>query len=192
MTNAKIIFISGPSGVGKGTLIKRLKERHAEWVFPISCTTRPPRKYEKNGENYFFISPEEFDKKIQNKEFFEYIKHKNGFSYGSLKSEFKAAFESGKTIIRELDSKGLQHAQEKISPENLISVFISPANGIKQLVEQMQQYPDFSKKELDERLEEMGAEFRQAHHYDEQIVCEPNKKEALVKAFEDRIAHYFK
>ncbi len=190
MKKSLVVLVSGPSGVGKGTLIKRLKERHKDWVFPVSCTTRPPRNYEKNGENYFFIQTEEFQKKIENKEFFEYSKHKNGYCYGTIKSEFESAFLEGNVIVREVDFSGLANAQKCIPTENIVSFFIKPAEGVQQLVRQLEGYEAFSKQELDERLEEMGQEFSHAHLYSEMLICEPNKKEKLVKSFEDKLEKY--
>ena len=75
----KLIVISGPSGVGKGTVLKEVLKRQDNIEFSISCTTRKPRVGEVNGVNYFFISREDFEKSVQNEEFLEWAEFSGNF-----------------------------------------------------------------------------------------------------------------
>ena len=89
MNTGKLIIFSAPSGSGKSTLVNYLMEQHPELqlAFSISCTSRAPRGKEKNGVEYFFLSPEEFKKKIANDEFLEYEEVYEDRFYGTLKSQ---------------------------------------------------------------------------------------------------------
>lgn len=89
MNTGKLIIFSAPSGSGKSTLVNYLMEQHPELqlAFSISCTSRAPRGKEKNGVEYFFLSPEEFKKKIANNEFLEYEEVYEDRFYGTLKSQ---------------------------------------------------------------------------------------------------------
>ena len=85
MDKPQLIVISGPSGAGKGTLVKRLNEMCDDVKLSVSATTRSPRNGEKHGENYFFISHKEFEKMIENDEFLEYAKAYDNY-YGTPRS----------------------------------------------------------------------------------------------------------
>lgn len=121
----KLFLILGPSGSGKGTILDALRQKYPEFIFPISCTTRPKRPHEKEGEIYWFISREEFERKIEHKEFLEYaVVHQDNY-YGTLKEPILAALQSGKTVVREVDVQGLRSIRDLIPKENLVSIFLS-------------------------------------------------------------------
>lgn len=103
----KFVMIVGPTGSGKGTLLAHLREVMPWVVFPISCTTRPPRPGEQEGVTYHFLTDDVFQQKAMNGEFLEWV-YTDGKRYGTLKSEILPALEAGQTVIREVDIKGVE------------------------------------------------------------------------------------
>ena len=100
-----IIVLSGPSGVGKSTLVGRVREQMPELQFSISCTTRSPRTGEEHGVHYYFLSPEEFAERVERGEFVEYadvFAHR----YGTLKKEVLDRVRSGSSVILDIDVQG--------------------------------------------------------------------------------------
>lgn len=121
----KLFLILGSSGSGKGTVLSALRERHGEWIFPLSCTTRGKRPHEKDGEVYNFISKKEFQAKIEAGEFLEWaVVHQDNY-YGTLKRPILEALEGGKTIVREVDVQGLRSIRGIISKDQLVSIFLT-------------------------------------------------------------------
>ena len=115
----------GPSGSGKGVVMQYLKRTFPDAVFPVSCTTRSPRPGERDGEVYYFVSREEFKKKIHNGEFLEYaVVHHDNY-YGTLKKQIVDALEDGKMVIREVDMQGVASIREKLGRENTCAVFLT-------------------------------------------------------------------
>ena len=118
-----LIVISGPSGVGKSTLVNRVRQELPDLQFSNSCTTRSPRPGEMHGREYYFLTPEEFEAKVQAGEFLEYA---GIFSrrYGTLKSEVLSRLEKGEQVLLDIDVQGakqIRAAAEK-SPELARSV----------------------------------------------------------------------
>jgi len=121
----KLFLILGPSGCGKGTSIKYLKEKHPEYTYPVSHTTREPRQNEIEGETYHFITKEEFKKKIAAGDFLEWAQVHQDNYYGTDKANILKALKNGETIIREIDIQGAESAANLIPSKNLLRVFIS-------------------------------------------------------------------
>ena len=119
----KILVFSGPSGGGKTTIVKEILKNFPEIVFSISTTTRPKRKTEREGIEYFFISEAEFLKKIENKEFIEWEKFYD-YYYGTYKSFVEENIDSGKPFLLELDVKGALTIKRLYPYAHLI--YISP------------------------------------------------------------------
>lgn len=107
-------MIVGPTGSGKGTLLTHLRQVAPHVVFPVSCTTRPPRPGEVEGVTYYFISDEEFQARAAEGEFIEWV-YTDGKRYGTLKSEIIPALEAGKTVTREVDIKGVRKIKESLT-----------------------------------------------------------------------------
>lgn len=123
--SGQLILILGPSGSGKGTILKALRERHPEFVFPVSCTTRDPRPGEVEGEVYHFVDKDEFKRRIEAGEFLEWaVVHGDNY-YGTLKESILAPLREGKTVIREVDVQGVRSIRELIDDEHLTSIFIT-------------------------------------------------------------------
>ncbi len=121
----KVLIFSAPSGSGKTTLVKHCLETFPELEFSISCTTRNPRGTEKNGVDYYFISPDEFRKKMAENAFVEYEEVYTDKYYGTLKSEVERIWNSGKTVIFDVDVKG-GISLKKYFKEQALSIFIMP------------------------------------------------------------------
>ena len=127
MNTGKLIIFSAPSGSGKSTLVNYLMEKHPEiqLAFSISCTSRAPRGKEQNGVEYFFLSPEEFKKKIANDEFLEYEEVYEDRFYGTLKSQVEVQSQAGQNVVFDVDVKGGVNIKKHYGSRAL-SVFIQP------------------------------------------------------------------
>ena len=121
--DSKLFVISGPSGAGKGTLVTRVRERRSNLGLTVSATTRAPRKGEVDGVNYFFLTREEFDRRVANGEFVEWAEV-HGNCYGTLVSEVTSKLASGSSLILEIDVQGALQVKERF-PEAVL-IFIKP------------------------------------------------------------------
>ncbi len=139
----KLIIITGPSGVGKGTVVKELLDRNKDIWLSISATTRNPRIGEKDGENYYFISDEKFKDMIDKKEFLEWAQFAGNY-YGTPLSTVNEKIEKGFIVLLEIEVEGAKQIKEKF-PEAL-SIFLLPP----------------SKAELEKRIRNRGTEKEEA------------------------------
>jgi len=120
---ARAFVITGPSGVGKGTLIRGLMERLGELELSVSATTRAPRPGEQDGVDYHFLSREEFDRRVGAGEFLEHADYA-GHRYGTLRSELEDRVRAGRAVVLEIEVQGARQVREAM-PEAL-QVFIAP------------------------------------------------------------------
>ena len=120
---ARVFVITGPSGVGKGTLIRGLLERAPELELSVSATTRAPRPGERDGHDYHFLTPEEFDRRIAEGDFVEHATY-SGNRYGTLRSELERRVRAGSPVVLEIEVQGARQVREAM-PEAL-AVFIAP------------------------------------------------------------------
>jgi guanylate kinase len=120
---AKVFVITGPSGVGKGTLIRGLRERVGELELSVSATTRPPRPGERDGIDYHFLTPEEFDRRVQAGDFLEHAQY-SGNRYGTLLSEVLARVERGMPVVLEIEVQGARQVRDALP--DAVTVFIAP------------------------------------------------------------------
>lgn len=121
----KLIIFSAPSGSGKSTIINYLLQQNLNLAFSISATSRPPRGTEKNGVEYFFLSPDEFRTRIANDEFLEYEEVYQDRFYGTLKSQVEKQLADGQNVIFDVDVVGGCNIK-KFFGERALSVFIQP------------------------------------------------------------------
>lgn len=121
----KLIIFSAPSGSGKSTIINYLLQQNLNLAFSISATSRPPRGTEKNGVEYFFLSPDEFRTRIANDEFLEYEEVYQDRFYGTLKSQVEKQLADGQNVIFDVDVVGGCNIK-KFYGERALSVFIQP------------------------------------------------------------------
>ena len=115
-------MVTGPSGAGKGTLIKRLVDRHPELEVAVSATTRPQRPSEANGREYWFLSEEEFVSRIGAGEFLEHVEFVGG-RYGTLASEMERIAVEGRVCVLELEIDGALTVQDEV--EDAVTLFIA-------------------------------------------------------------------
>jgi guanylate kinase len=120
---ACVFVITGPSGVGKGTLIRGLMERLPELELSVSATTRAPRPGEQDGVDYHFLTREEFDRRVREGDFVEHADYA-GRSYGTLRSELDARVRAGVPVVLEIEVQGAR--QVRASVPDAVQVFIAP------------------------------------------------------------------
>ncbi|MDH3324977.1 MAG: guanylate kinase [Candidatus Peregrinibacteria bacterium] len=188
MNQGKIIFISGPSGVGKGTLISELKLKHQDWIFPPSCTTRDPRPGEVEGETYYFVSKEEFQKKIDDGEFLEWANVHNQNFYGTLKSPLLDGVKKGRIVVREFDVQGFLSAREALPKDHFISIFLKPAESVEDLMERVRARAPISDDEVTRRIESIKKELETSKFYDFEIISVGGEIQQMVDDAEKIIA----
>ena len=123
---SKVFVITGPSGVGKGTLIRLLRERIPELALSVSATTRAPRPGEKEGVDYHFLSDAEFAAKVADGEFVEWAEY-SGRRYGTLRSELQRHLDAGHPVVLEIEVQGARQVREAM-PE-AVQIFIEPPEG---------------------------------------------------------------
>jgi guanylate kinase len=120
---ARVFVITGPSGVGKGTLIRGLMERQPRLELSVSATTRAPRPGEQDGVDYHFLTREEFDRRVATGEFVEHADYA-GRSYGTLRSELDARVDAGRPVVLEIEVQGAR--QVRAAMPEAVQVFIAP------------------------------------------------------------------
>lgn len=121
----KLVILSAPSGSGKTTIMKQVIRDFPQLEFSISATSRPPRGEEKHGVDYYFFSADEFRKAIEDEKFAEWEEVYAGTHYGTLKSEMERIWESGKSIIFDIDVKGGINLKN-VFGNRALSIFIMP------------------------------------------------------------------
>ncbi len=168
--NGKLIIVAGPSGSGKGTLENAILERFPDIQFSVSVTTRPRRKYEIEGEHYFFISKSDFLQRIQRDELVEWqeVYSKNGHLYGTLRSYIESVLVEGKHLLLDLDIKGGLNVQQAY-PENSVSIFIRPPS-VEALEQRLIKRGTDNPEQIRIRLERMPEEMELGQQFDHQIV----------------------
>src|SRR3954454_17460661 len=163
---AKVFVITGPSGVGKGTLIARLLENVPGLELSISATTRSPRPGEEDGRDYHFLTPEEFERRIEAKDFLEFATY-SGNRYGTLSSEVQRCLDAGRSVVLEIEVQGAQ--QVRAARPDSVQIFIAPPNPAV-LRERLIGRGTDSTEAIDERLKVAEQELAAQDDFDHQIV----------------------
>ena len=160
------IIVSGPSGVGKTLFVQKSLKSFPQLSNTISWTTRPPRPGEKEGEFYYFITREEFEKKKEQKELLEWaVVHKE--FYATSKKEVERLWKNNKAIIKDVDYQGF-YSIKKIYPHS-VGIFIYPPS-INELKNRILKRGAIQEEQLKERLVKASEEMAQGRNYDFKIV----------------------
>ena len=162
MSKGVLLVISAPSGAGKGTIIKRLMDDDRSLKLSVSATTRAPRPGEIDGEDYFFLSREEFDDLVKNGEMLEHAEYV-GNCYGTPKGPVERWLEDGQDVILEIDVQGGQQVK-KIMPE-CVSIFILPPS-MKVLEKRLRGRGTEDEETIQKRLAKAREEIPHAKDYD--------------------------
>ncbi|HZZ75849.1 MAG TPA: guanylate kinase [Puia sp.] len=163
-----LIIITAPSGAGKTSITRYLLQHFPQLAFSVSAATRPQRPDETNGVDYYFMSLEEFQHKIQNQEFIEWEMVYEGRYYGTLKSELQRLRMNNKIPILDIDVKGAIHVQEQY-PGQSLSIFVQPPS-IEELKRRLEYRNTESAEALQDRLSKASYEISFRHHFNNIIV----------------------
>jgi len=168
MAKGKLIILSAPSGSGKSTIINCILGKNLPLEFSVSATSRPPRGNEKDGVEYFFLSPTEFRKKIKKGCFIEYEEVYPNRFYGTLKSEVEKKLVEGKNIILDVDVTGGLNLK-KIYGDNALLIFIRPPS-IEELQNRLEIRGTDTKEVIADRISKAAYELSLASEYDVVII----------------------
>ncbi len=171
----KIVIISGPSGVGKSTICKRLIERLDDACLSVSVTTRPKGDTETDGKDYWFVSPEEFRRRIEENELLEYAEV-FGNMYGTPADKVEEAVAAGRTVILEIDVQGARQVKERYP--DAVMIFILPPSS-KVLAERMDNRGRDGAEAARRRLDGASAEIAAAWQYYNHMVINDDLEQAV-------------
>lgn len=165
----KIIIISGPSGVGKKTIIDQvINDKNLNLSYSVSMTTRLPRENEKDGIDYFFVSEEEFNNAINNNELLEWAVFANN-KYGTPIKNLYKMIEQKKNVILEIEVEGATKVKEILNREDYISIFIVPPS-IRELKRRLKKRDTETKQKIKQRIKRAKVEIKLVDEYDHKIL----------------------
>lgn len=166
MDKGKVIVISGPSGVGKGTVVGKLLQSSEKFALSISATTRKPRNGDINGVNYFFLTVDEFREKIEKGLILEYAEYCGNY-YGTPREYVEQCINNGKDIILEIDVKGAMNIRKNMP--DAVAIFIMPPSR-KELENRLRGRDTETEDVIKSRLEKAIDEMKQSDKYDYVVV----------------------
>ncbi len=161
-----LVVLSGPSGVGKGTIAKEVISRRPDLTLSVSCTTRAPRVGEANGREYFFISREEFEKKIEDNGFLEYSEHFGNY-YGTPKDFVNDRLKE-KSVLLEIDVNGGLNVRRSHDGETVLIMVVPPS--IEEIRHRLKMRNTESEEQIELRMERIRYELGKAKEYDYSVV----------------------
>lgn len=164
--SGKLIVLTGPSGVGKGTLMRSLLQRHPELYYSVSATTRAPRPGEVDGKNYYFISRSKFEQLLAQGEFLESAEFAGNY-YGTPREAVLSQVQSGKLVVLEIELEGAR--QIRASFPEALSIFILPPS-FEELERRIRGRGQDSDEAIARRLQRAKQEIAAADEFDIQIV----------------------
>ena len=174
---SKLVVISGPSGVGKGTVVKELQkiyqEKGEKLYLSISCTTRNIREGETEGVSYFFITQEEFIEMLKNNEFLEYNQYGTGKYYGTPKNKVMDYLNQGYDVILEIDINGYRQIKENF--KEALGIFIMPPS-IEEVEYRLRGRNTETEEVIKKRLEIAKEELKNKDEYDYLVINERDKQ----------------
>ncbi|MFI5168601.1 MAG: guanylate kinase, partial [Thermoanaerobaculales bacterium] len=161
-----LIVISGPSGVGKDTIIQRLLELDRNLKYSVSCTTRAPRAGEVDGANYTFVTRERFEQLVEEGAFLEHATY-NGNLYGTLRERVEQARNEGLDIVLKIEVKGAEQVRER-EPDGLFIFVVAPS--LEELERRQKLRNSETAKDMASRRKIAESEMTYAEHYDHVVV----------------------
>lgn len=166
----KCIIFSAPSGSGKSTLVHWLMDTHPELrlAFSVSATSRAPRGNEKDGVDYFFLSPEEFRERIAKGDFLEYEEVYGGNFYGTLRSQVTAALDKGINVLFDIDVKGGVNVKKQFG-DKALSIFVCPPS-LEILRSRLEGRGTETSEKIEMRLAKAGEEMTYSTQFDQVVV----------------------
>ncbi len=171
--NGIILIVSGPSGVGKGTVCSRLVDKYPdEYVLSISATSRKPRGQEVNGKEYFFKTKEEFEQMISDGKFLEYAQYVGNY-YGTPLDWVKDKLDKGVNVILEIDVQGGFQVKKKCP--GAVTIFVMPPDK-EELLKRLGGRGTENQKQIEKRIQRAGEEMKFAEEYDYVITNEVVEK----------------
>jgi guanylate kinase len=172
--NHKIFLVIGPSGVGKGAVVKEVMKKIPILKRFSSFTTRKPRKGEINGDEYFFVTEKKFSELIKNNQLLEYEEVHPGLLYGTPPEEKIRKLLENNSLIKDIDTLGSQ-SLKKIFSKNTVSIFLEPPS-VEELRKRIEKRGSNSSKEIEERLSRLKFEMDRAQLADYRVVNDKLKK----------------
>lgn len=166
MTRAKLFIISAPSGAGKTTLARGLNDALPDTAFSVSHTTRPQRRNEVHGVDYYFVSEREFREMVDRDEFLEYARVFGNW-YGTSKAAVRELMERGKTVLLDIDWQGARKVRSRMP--DCGSIFILPPS-MAELERRLRSRGQDSDEVIRQRMEQARDEIRHAEEYDFEVV----------------------
>lgn len=161
----KLMVVSGPSGVGKGTIVKTLIKRRSDVVESVSCTTRAPREGETHGKEYFFLTKEEFLERLKKQDFLEYDEHFGNY-YGTPISFVEETLKT-KSVILEIDVVGALNVKKRL-PEAVLVMILPPS--VEELKRRLEGRETETAEQIENRLSRLEYELSQKEKYDFVVV----------------------
>jgi guanylate kinase len=189
----KLVVITAPSGAGKSSIVKKLLKHKPELAFSVSCTTRPQRDGEVNGQHYYFISVEDFKRKIAAGEFVEYEEVYTNQFYGTLKSEVERIWNKRKVALFDIDVKGALNLKKQFG-NDCLTIFIAPPSK-ESLANRLKGRATESAESLKERIKRAEEELSFAEKFDSIVVNKDfdtaymRVKNLVTKFLEPQIQH---
>ena len=167
MKKGKLIVVSGPSGVGKDTVVSEYLKKHPEDVLSISMTSRPKRDYEIDGVHYYFRSKEDFEEEVKNGNLLEYALY-NGNYYGTPKSEIEDRLAKGINVILVIEVQGARNIKNMMGNDVLL-IFVMPPS-LEELRERLLNRNSESLEQINNRIEIARKEIEENDFYDYEII----------------------
>ena len=156
-----VFVVTGPSGAGKGTLIRKLLDHMPVLEVAVSATTRPQRPGEVDGREYWFLTDEEFERRVRAGEFLEHVPYVSGRRYGTLRSELERIAADGNVCVLELELEGALSVQRQV--ERSVTIFI--AADVPELERRLRERATESTGEIDERIALARTQLEQAYRF---------------------------
>lgn len=167
-SNGKAVIFSAPSGSGKTTIIGRVRERFPQLQFSVSACSRAPRPGEEEGKAYYFLSPEEFQRRVAAGEFLEWEEVYTGMYYGTLREEVQRIWSAGQVVLFDVDVKGALNLKRELGG-GALTLFIAPPS-LEVLRSRLEHRGTETPESLSRRIARAGMEMGYANRFDRVVV----------------------